>query len=342
VVPFYQTIGFGPVCPDGPNTPTCHGYINPFYNLNPGLSSIPSRSKSFDQLQPKVSVNWKVKDDAAVYASYGYGFRSGGFNSTGSAATLLGAFGGLALDDGTPNLQAVTDDFRKEVSKAAELGFKSSFLDRTLSLNGAVYYTRVENMQNFSFFAGPFGLLRIVTNIDKVDLKGVEADLRWRPIRDLGVHASFGYTDSEIKEYAVRPYTVGNKVPYVPDYTANLGVDFSVPLGSSDIRAVGRVDENFTGKTWFSAVQKNRLPNFFTALNFGEGDFSKQYRKSYATTDARLGVEGDSWAITAWAHNLTDKKFLEEIIPAPEFGGSFIHDSPGRTYGLELSYRYGK
>ena len=218
---------FGPVCPDGPNTPTCTGYINPFYNLNPTLSSIPSRSKSFDQLQPKLSLNWKLTDDTAVYASYGYGFRSGGFNSTGSAATLLGAFGGLTLDNGTPNLQAVSDDFRKEVSKAAELGFKTSLLDRTLSLNGAVYYTRVDDMQNFSFFAGPFGLLRIVTNIDKVDLKGLEADVRWRPIHELGLHAAFGYTDSKIKEYAVRPYTVGNKVPYVPDYTANVGVELS-------------------------------------------------------------------------------------------------------------------
>jgi iron complex outermembrane recepter protein len=332
---------FGPVCPDGPNTPTCTGYINPFYNLpeNAGLASIPSRSKSFDQLQPKVSVNWKATDEVAVYASYGYGFRSGGFNSTGSAATLLGAFGGLALDNGTPNLQNVTDDFRKEVSKAAELGVKSTLLDRTLSLNGAVYYTKVDDMQNFSFFAGPFGLLRIVTNIDKVDLKGFEADFRWRPTHYIGVHGSYGYTDSEIKAYAVRPYTVGNKVPYVPDYTANLGLDFSVPMGTS-LNLVARIDENFTGKTWFSTVQNNRLPNFFTGFGFGEGDFSKQYRKDYAVTDGRLGVEGDKWAVTAWARNLTNKKYLEEIIPAPEFGGSFIHDSPGRAYGLEASVKF--
>ena len=333
---------FGPVCPAGPNTPSCTGYINPFYNLpqNAGLTSIPSRSASFDQLQPKVSVNWKANDGFAVYASYGYGFRSGGFNSTGSAATLLGAFGGLALDDGTPNLQAVTDDYRKEVSKAAEVGFKSTFLDRTVSLNGAVYYTKVDDMQNFSFFAGPFGLLRIVTNIDKVDIKGAEMDFRWRPVRYFGVHASAGYTDSEIKAYAVRPYTVGNKVPYVPDYTANLGLDFAVPMGGSGLSVVARVDENMTGKTWFSTVQNNRLPNFFTGFGFGEGDFSKQYRKPYATTDARLGIEGDKWGLTAWGRNVTNKKYLEEIIPAPEFGGSFIHDSPGRLFGLEGSVRF--
>lgn len=328
---------FGPSCPNGPSN--CSVYINPAYNLDPTLTSIPSRSKSFDQLQPKASINWKFSEEFALYASYGYGFRSGGFNSTGSAATLLGAFGSLTLDDGTPNLQHVTDDFRKEVSKAAEVGFKSNLLDRTLSVNGAVYYTKVDDMQNFSFFAGPFGVLRIVTNIDKVDIKGMEADFRWRPTHWIGVHGSFGYTDTEIKAYAVRPYTVGNKVPYVPDYTGNLGLDFAVPVGGN-LSVVARLDENFTGKTWFSTVQNNRLPNFFTGFGFGEGDFSKQYRKPYAVTDGRVGIESDKWGVTAWARNLTNKKYLEEIIPAPEFGGSFIHDSFGRTFGLEVSARF--
>ena len=38
--------------------------------------------------------------------------------------------------------------------------------------------------------------------------------------------------------------------------------------------------------------------------------------------------------------NLTDEDYLEEIIPAPEFGGSFIHDSAGRISGVDLSYRF--
>jgi iron complex outermembrane receptor protein len=343
-VPAYQAFGFGPVCPSGPNLPDCKGYINPFYNLpaNAGLSSIPSRSKSFDQFQPKVSVNWKPNEEWAWYASYGYGFRSGGFNSSGSAATLNQFFGGLKLDDGTPNLQNVTDDFRKEVSKAAEVGFKSRLLDRRLSLNAALYYTQVDDMQNFSFFAGPFGLLRIVTNIDKVDIQGAEMDFRWHATDYFTLLGGAGYTDTEIKAYAVRPYTKGNKVPYVPEYTGNLGAEFRVPVEGRGLTMVARVDATFLGKTWFSPVQNNRLPNFFTGLGFGEGDFSKQYRKPYSTIDARLGIEGEHWSGTLWGHNVTDKKYLEEIIPAPEFGGSFIHDSYGISYGLEFAYRFGK
>ncbi len=349
-----QTPGFGafgvPVCPSGPTG--CSYYINPYYNANPTVSSIPSRHAAFGQFQPKVSLNWKATDDWAFFGSYGYGFRSGGFNSSGDAATLQRAYGTLRLDDGTPNLNfnALTDEFKKEVSRAAELGFKAVLFDRRLSLNGALYYTKVDNMQNFSFYAGTFGSLRIVDNMDKVDIKGVETDVRWRAHEYLTVFAGFGYTDAKIKKYSTRPYTVGNKVPYVPDYTANLGIELRMPLTSSGLQLTARIDEPFTGKTFFSTVQgipgcavcADRLPNAFTGAGFGQGNFTKQYRAAYAVTNLHVSLSGANWDVTAWGDNLTDKRYLAEIIPAPEFGGSFIHDSYGRSYGVNVSYKFGR
>src|SRR5262245_65788520 len=74
-------------------------YNNPAYTVNPAYatSGIPSRSKSFSQFQPKLSVNWKTSDELAFYGSYGYGFRSGGFNSSGSQATVNTFYGNLCL-----------------------------------------------------------------------------------------------------------------------------------------------------------------------------------------------------------------------------------------------------
>lgn len=337
-----QTPGFGafgvPVCPTGPAN--CTYYINPFYNANPTLGSIPGRKQTYRQLQPKVTLNWTPSSDLTVYGSYGYGFRSGGFNSSGTTATLLQFFGNLALPDGTPNLNNLSDDFKKEVSKAAELGFKARLADGSLTLNGALFHTVDKNGQDFSFFAGPFGSLRVVTNIDKAILKGVEFDFRWRPSSSISLFGGVGYTHSEIKRYSTRPYTVGNKVPYVPVYNGNLGAEFTFPVGS-DIDLILRADEIFVGKTWFSPVQNNILPNFFTAFGFGRGDFSKQFRKPYATTNLSLTMQGSAWDVSLWGTNVFDKKFLSEIIPAPEFGGSFIHDSYGRTFGIRASLSFG-
>ena len=38
-----------------------------------------------------------------------------------------------------------------------------------------------------------------------------------------------------------------------------------------------------------------------------------------------LKGRGEKRTLTAFATNLTDEKYLEEVIPAPEFGGSFNH-----------------
>ncbi len=69
-----------------PQTPGFFGsntFINPAYVVDPTLTEIPSRSREFSQFQPKLSLNWQVSDDWSLYTSYGYGFRSGGFNSSG-------------------------------------------------------------------------------------------------------------------------------------------------------------------------------------------------------------------------------------------------------------------
>ncbi|MCC7199867.1 MAG: TonB-dependent receptor [Gammaproteobacteria bacterium] len=345
-----QTVGFA-----GGSNP----YINPAYSVTPSLaaSGIPSRSKSYSQFQPKLSVNWKVTDEFSVFTSYGYGFRSGGFNSTGSFATVETYYGALCLGDSqfvngglypatcTPSsvrgLADVNDDYKKEVSKAFEVGFKANLLDNSLSINGALFQTKVENAQFFNFFAGPFGLLRAVTNLDEVTIKGGELDFRWAAMEGLTVFGGFGYANGNIDKYTGRPYTKGNEMPYAPEYTGNLGVEYRMPLGGSGLELVSRLDSSFVGETWFHPVQENQVPNLFGLYaGFGQGEFSKMKRDPYALLNLRVGLTGEAWGVTAWGRNLTDKQYLAEIIPAPEFGGSFIHDAPGRSYGVDVTYSF--
>jgi iron complex outermembrane receptor protein len=331
-------------------------YINPAYTVDPSLAvnGIPDRERTFTQFQPKLTINWKVTDEWALYTSYGYGFRSGGFNSTGSSATTEVYYGGLCLGDtqseadgyfpvctgNNRSLQNVNDDYEKEVSKAFEVGFKSTLFEGTLSLNGAYYQTDVENMQFFNFFAGPFGLLRVVTNLEEASISGFEVDARWRATEYLTLFAGYGYTDTEIDRYDGRPYTVGNRIPYVPEYTGNAGVDLAVPLGGSDWTLNARIETSFMGETYFTTVQDEQVPNLFTGFGFGQGEFSKQKRDPYSVVNARVGVSNGTWTVTGWGRNIGDEKYLQEIIPAPEFGGSFIHDSPGASYGIDVSYSF--
>ncbi len=113
----------------------------------------------------------------------------------------------------------------------------------------------------------------------------------------------------------------------------------ALDVGSNTVRLlVARVDASFVGDTSFHPVQGELVPNLFTGFGFGQGELSNQQRDSYEVVNARVGLAGERWGVTAWIRNLGDKEYLQEIIAAPEFGGSFIHDSPGRSYGVDLSY----
>ena len=54
----------------------------------------------------------------------------------------------------------------------------------------------------------------------------------------------------------------------------------------------------------------------------------------------RAGLQGESWSLMAFAQNLTDENILEEVIPAPEFGGSFLAPGAQRRLGVEASYKF--
>ncbi len=87
-------------------------------------------------------------------------------------------------------------------------------------------------------------------------------------------------------------------------------------------------------------MQDERLPNLFTGFGFGQGEFSKMKRDDYAIFNLRVTLAGERWGVTAWGRNVGDEEYLAEIIPAPEFGGSFIHNAPGDSYGLDVNFRF--
>ena len=59
--------------------------LSPLVNPN---GVIPDQEETFDQLQPKASLTWDINDNTTVYGSWGVGFKAGGFNNSGSAATV--------------------------------------------------------------------------------------------------------------------------------------------------------------------------------------------------------------------------------------------------------------
>ena len=337
--------------------------------LNPGLSSlvnpagvIPDQSETFEEFQPKVSLTYDVNDALTLYTSWGRGFKAGGFNNQGSAATVdifINGFIDMSAAAATLDVPRpiIEDSFDEETSDAFELGFKSKFLDGRVQVEGAAYYVNVDDSQFFEFLVGTFGLLRVVSNIDELELYGFELAAQAKVTDYLNIYGGVNFIETEIKENNSRPDTVGNEAPYTPDFTANFGAELHLPIRDA-VQFFARVDGQVTGDTWFHTVQEGVRPTIFTTLfeispdpffapapdefigSFGFADFQNARRDSYITVDVRAGVEGERWALTAFAKNVFEEEFLEEVIPAPEFGGAFDHPGARRRYGIEFSYNF--
>ncbi|MEZ5500118.1 MAG: TonB-dependent receptor [Steroidobacteraceae bacterium] len=325
--------------------------LNPALNptINPS-GVINDRSRTFSQFEPKVSLTWEASSEWTFYGNWGVGFKSGGFNNGGSAATVdlfINCFTGRGPNGELNNCSAaspvpqyrsviVRDDYDKEKSSAAELGFKAQLLDRRLSLETSLFYTQVDDMQFFEFLVGQFGLLRVVNNIDKVDIQGIEVGASFRVNHMLSLVGGYSRVQSEIKQNTSRPASVGNESPYTPGYTATLGAEFNAPIGSGDWEFKASAYWNQVGPTWFHVIQAQDNQT----VAFGTANFTNGERDRFSTVDARLALTSRNWSFALIGKNITDEKFLQEVIPAPEFGGAFIHPGAERRLSVEVGYKF--
>ncbi len=268
---------------------------------SPGITN----TAKFDKWQPKVTLRYQPSDRSNWYVTWGQGFRSGQFNQNGIAE--------VAAVVGIPGVSDVAD---QEDSESFELGYKGQFLNDRMRVSAAVFTTDVEGQHFFSFIGAISA--QILTNIDKVDLKGGELDIVLRAAEGLDLYASFGYTDSEIKAYAVDPSAVGNRAPYVAETTFNAGIQYEFPLNMGNTSLFARVD------------YERRGSQFWDVLNSTD-------RRTLNFLNLRLGVtsnDGD-WSVIGTVDNATDVDYNSEWV-----AGGFSAAAPGRIWNVKFRYDF--
>jgi len=265
------------------------------FSENSGLS----REATFTALQPKVSLTWKPYNNLSAFASIGRGFNSGGFNQTGTGALAVAA--GIA---------GVNDLYEKSIADSYELGLKGR-PTHWLELNASVFHTDLDNQHYFVIV--PEVQAQIIAPITKTRLQGVELEMKAVPVRNLTLLGGIGYTDSEIRENLLDPSVVGNRSPYVPRTTLNLGAQYRAEIGDL-MNAVFRVDYRRMGEQYWDTANSNPRP----AINL---------------VDARVSMQSvnSAWSVTLWGRNLTDKRYLAEWLQ-----GGFARHALPRAYGVDV------
>ncbi len=135
-------------------------------------------SESWEEVTPRAVVDYRVTDDILTYVSYSEGYKAGGFNSV--------------------NMEAPA--FDPEEVKNWEVGFKSSWMDYTLRVNGAFFSYEYNNLQQLVEKNGacaPGNVTTFEFDTFDVDGDGFELSTVWIPVSGLTLTFNTGTLDAE-------------------------------------------------------------------------------------------------------------------------------------------------
>jgi iron complex outermembrane receptor protein len=225
--------------------------------------------------------SYSIVDDVKVYASVGTGFRSGGFNDI--STVQLGA----------------PATFGPEHDKSYEVGVKSEFFDRRVSVDAAVYYSSYRDLQDDSVTRNAQGTtIQYTNNAQSADLRGVEWDAAWRATTDLTLHLAGDVMNTKIvTASSASSYSVGDPIDFVPRYSVMVGADYKLNW-AVNLPGVVHVDFNRKGQSYDTL---NGLED-----NYGTPDQVKAAPVNFLNLS--LSAMRDGWTFTAFGRNLTDER----------------------------------
>lgn len=180
-------------------------------------------TRTFDKFTPRVSVSYKLSPDLTSYASFGQGFKSGGFDMRGDAVAY----------------PATVKGYAPETVSTYEIGLKGSVLDHTLSFATDVFDSAYRNQQITTQYANSTGgIASVVDNVGSSTLRGAEAEGTWRIAPAFSISATASYIDTKFDKYlAFIPGTglvdVSNqrKLQNTPKWTGSLSGTYSHDFG---------------------------------------------------------------------------------------------------------------
>lgn len=264
------------------------------------------------QVQPKLSLAYKATDNMLMYANYGKGYRTGGFNQ------------GQTVRYGTGFSAEITDNY--------EIGLKNTYWDNRFILNFSGYYTDFTNQQLYALVLdGGAGQILIGNfNVPKSISVGFEADMRLRTTNWLDILASYGVSKSRI-ERGTSTQSIG----------ANATIDVSgnaTPLIPQDSYSFG-LESNFdiTEKVSYNA---NVNLEGTGEIYWHEDNAAVSSR--YSLLNARMNFTFDKFTVGIWGTNLTDTQYITEFFDQTfSNGGSDLAWLGQPTaFGLNLSYKF--
>lgn len=285
-----------------------------FASTAPGVTS-DDGNKDWTRFTWDVTPEYRFTDDLFGYLRVATGFRSGGFNASLVSGKVV-----------------VTD---QETLTDYEAGLKSSWFGGRLTVNPAVFYYDIKNLQlNIQrAYQDPVTTTFTTSTAGQSDgnIYGAEVEFDallteyWRFGGSLGLLRS-EYTDFKYRIGNSAQFDAsGNEFYRTPRTQARLFTDYTIPLGLYEV--VLSTDWSYRSHIYHNATVQNdpvqETPGFWTG-----------------NAQASFGIR-DHWRLAAYIRNLTDENpyYLAQIYN-PNSGTYPVSFGDPQTYGVQLTVNF--
>ena len=280
----------------------------------------------------KANATWRIDPDHLVYATVSRGFRPGGINR-----------------------RAEVGSYASDFLENYEFGFKTSWFDRALKINGALFW---QDWSAFQFaFLGQNSFTEI-HNGPNARIKGIETDVNWTVAPGLTLSGSGTYTDANtrgvlcavqgtsgdcstpgpggIANYVQAPS--GTRLPITPQFKINGVARYETPL-----------TETLKGHIQGVVVHAASAASDIRTLSFAPGTgaaydpaTSLGRLAAYTTFDFAVGLNWPFLSAEVVIENAFDKR--AQLSRYEECGSCFqrpyvVANLP-RTIGLRLGHSF--
>lgn len=281
---------------------------------------VPVDSGTFRYFTPRGILNWNYTDSNMVYFSAAKGLKAGGFNNSN------------APDEQTYDIAE---------NWTYEIGSKNSFLFRSITVNGAIFFVDWEGLQGgLPPASGGANASDIITNLGSATSLGVELETNFRFRNGFSIDLSGTYNDAQYGDEVVFSAGIqgrsiscdgvvcpadgnvgGNQLARSSKVQASLGVNYRTDILGWLTNA--RIDTNYQSR------------QFLTPLNLA-------WVPERLLTNASIGTSapGDDWDINLWVKNITDEDYPSNSFVIGVFNQYLVGKGAGRTFGGTLKYNF--
>lgn len=256
----------------------------------------------------RIALDWRLSDQVMTYGQVSTGYKGGGVNPR-------------------PFVLPQLLPFNSETLTAYEIGFKTELLERTMRLNGAVFYndyTDIIMTLNPCPEIAP-GPCALPINAGTADVKGAELELEWYPSDRWSFDASIGYLDFKYKQ-TVSPVELDHVPPFTPEFQGSAGIQYEFP-GTERGRFSIRLDASYQDE-----IHTGPINTEFNRID------------SYSLSNLRLmwRSNDETWDAAVEVTNLADKYYFLTLFDQYQSGGGTLSGQPGlpRMYGITLRRQF--